>query len=79
VVVKIDQVPSARVALSIQRFVSALPGVVAATTREYAGGHLRLEVMARGAVQVDEIGRWPDGRLEVVEGAADGVCFRVVA
>ena len=79
VVIAVEQVPSASVALSIQRFVAGLPGVVAATTREYAAGQLRLEVMSRGAIRVDEIGLWPGGRLEVVEQAADGISFRVVA
>jgi len=72
-------VPSATVALSIQRFVAGLPGVVAATTREYAAGQLRLEVMSRGAIRADEIGLWPGGRLVVVEQAENGISFRVVA
>jgi hypothetical protein len=79
VVIAVEQVPSATVALSIQRFVAGLPGVVAATTREFAAGQLRLEVMSRGAIRVDEIGLWPGGRLVVVEQAENGISFRVVA
>src|SRR4051794_5017514 len=73
VITAVEQVPSASVAFSIQRFGAGLPGVVAATTREYAAGRLRLEVMSRGAIRADDIGLWPGGRLEVVEQAKDRI------
>jgi hypothetical protein len=76
--VEFEQVPSASAALSIQRFITELPGVVAATTREYAGGHLRLEVRTRGAVSMNEIGTWPGGRLEVVGQSQGRITYRVV-
>ncbi|MCC6792140.1 MAG: hypothetical protein IT336_10655 [Thermomicrobiales bacterium] len=76
--IEVEQVPSAGAALSIQRFVSELPGVVAATTREYAAGLLRLEVRARGECDPSQLGRWPGGRLELAARDGDALLFRVV-
>lgn len=76
--VEVERVPSAGAALSIQRYVSQLPRVVAATTREYAAGHLRLEVRARGPIDSAEFLGWPGGRLELVAQEADSFWFRIV-
>lgn len=78
VFVEVERVPSAGAALSIQRFVSELPRVVAATTREYAAGHLRLEVRTRGLIDIAELQEWPGGRFELVAQEADTILLRIV-
>jgi hypothetical protein len=76
--VEVERVPSAGAALSIQRFVSELPAVVAATTREFSSSHLRLEIRTRGPIDVGELQRWPEGRLELVKQDVDSVLLRIV-
>lgn len=77
ILVEVEEVPSASAALSFQRFVAGLAGVVAATTREYAAGHLRLEVRTRGPVGAAELTRWPDGELEILESSAGTIRLRM--
>jgi hypothetical protein len=56
-------VPSARTALSLQRFVASLPQVASVSAREFAGGVLRLEAQVQKRLQVDEFRRWQSDRL----------------
>jgi hypothetical protein len=76
--VEVEHVPSAGAALSLQRFVSELPAVVAATTREFASNHLRLEIRTRGPINIGELQGWPEGRLELVKQDTDTVLLRIV-
>jgi hypothetical protein len=76
--IEIDRVPTAGAALSLQRFVAELPGVVAATTREYAAGLLRLEVRTRGPFDPANLLAWPGGVLEVETRESDALVFQLV-
>jgi hypothetical protein len=75
--IEVEQIPTAGAALSIQRFVAELPGVVAATTREYAAGLLRLEVRTRGAFDPANLLGWPGGKLELVEQDERALLYRL--
>ena len=55
-------VPSARTALSLQRFVGSLPQVTAVAAREFAGGVLRLDVQSGAVLTVDQFQGWEDPR-----------------
>lgn len=72
-------VPSARAALSLQRFIGALPHVSEVSAREFAGGIFRLDARVRDRLRADELAGW-DGawqmqvlteRPEVLEVALD--------
>ena len=76
-------VPSAHDALSLQRFVAALPQVADVTAREFAGGVLRLDARVHEPISVEQLRGWEDAlpiegfteRTDVVEfavGAGSG-------
>lgn len=60
--VVIHAVPSARTALSLQRFVASLPDVLEVTAREFAGGVLHLEIRANAPLHVEQFHAWEDPR-----------------
>jgi hypothetical protein len=60
VAVVVHGVPSARAALSLQRFVASLPQVATVSAREFAGGVLRLDVRAQDRLLVEEFFLWDD-------------------
>ena len=55
-------VPSARTALSLQRFVASLPHVTEVAAREFAGGVLRLDARVRQRLQSSQFAAWEDPR-----------------
>ncbi len=61
VAIVVHGVPSARMALSLQRHVGALPQVADVSAREFAGGLLRLDASVRGAISLDQLGEWENG------------------
>ena len=70
--VVIHAVPSARTALSLQRFIGSLPMVRDVTAREFAGGVLHLEVTADQPLQVEHFFAWEDPRrVELLTASAD--------
>ncbi|MGH2616583.1 MAG: hypothetical protein ACRDJC_15185 [Thermomicrobiales bacterium] len=60
VAVVVHGVPSARTALSLQRFVATLPQVATVSAREFAGGVLRLDVRVQDRLRVEEFLDWGD-------------------
>lgn len=62
VAVVVHGVPSARTALSLQRFVASLPQVSEVAAREFAGGVLRLDVQTREPLHRDQFVDWEDPR-----------------
>jgi hypothetical protein len=60
--VVVHGVPSARTALSLQRFVGALPQVSEVAAREFAGGVLRLDARVRDRLRADQFSAWEDPR-----------------
>jgi hypothetical protein len=67
VAVVVHGVPSAREALSLQRFVASLPQVADVSAREFVGGVLRLEVRVRDQLEVAQFLTWGDaGRFEAL-------------
>jgi hypothetical protein len=60
VAVVVHGVPSARAALSLQRFVSSLPQVAAVSAREFIGGVLRLDVRVHGQLETAQFLTWGD-------------------
>lgn len=61
IMVLVHGVPRAAAALSLQRHLAALGHVDAVEAREYAEGVLRLQVLARGPLQLEDIRRWEGG------------------
>jgi hypothetical protein len=53
-------VPSARAALSLQRFVASLPQVAAVSAREFIGGVLRLDAQVRDQLEAAQFVTWGD-------------------
>lgn len=65
-------VPRATMALSLKRFLEGLPQVDHVEPREYAEGVLRLLVIGRTPVSLQDLRSWPDGAaLEPVNVRAD--------
>jgi hypothetical protein len=63
--VVVHGVPSARSALSLQRFVASLTQVSDVAAREFAGGVLRLDVQTREPLRIAQFGEWTEpGRFE---------------
>jgi hypothetical protein len=62
VAVVVHGVPSARAALSLQRFVASLPQVDDVSAREFAGGVLRLDARVQDRLQVDQFRGWETTR-----------------
>jgi hypothetical protein len=56
--VVVHGVPSAREALSLQRFVASLPQVADVSAREFVGGVLRLDARVRDQLQVAQFHTW---------------------
>ncbi len=54
-------VASAATALSLQRFLGALKGVIGVEAREFAEGILRLQVTAHRPLSGGDLAGWPDG------------------
>lgn len=72
----IHGVPSARTALSLLRFVAALPDVRDASAREYAGGVLRLEAWVNGVLVADQFRDWDAaGAMQLLTERADVIEF----
>lgn len=55
-------VGSAATALSLQRFLGELEGVIGVEAREFAEGILRLQVTAHRPLSGNDLAGWPDGR-----------------
>jgi hypothetical protein len=62
VTVVVHGVPSARDALSLQRFVASLPQVADVSAREFVGGVLRLDARVRDQLAVAQFLTWGDAR-----------------
>ncbi len=62
VAIVVHGVPSARTALSLQRFVGALPQVSDVSAREFAGGVFRLDARVRDRLEANQFGAWEDAR-----------------
>ncbi len=62
VAVVVHGVPSARTALSLQRFVASLPHVAGVSAREFAGGVLRLDARVRDQLHLEQFDSWDDPR-----------------
>jgi hypothetical protein len=60
VAVVVHGVPSARAALSLQRFVSSLPQVADVSAREFIGGVLRLDVRVQDQLETAQFLTWGD-------------------
>jgi hypothetical protein len=60
--VVVHGVPSARTALSLQRYVASLPQVADVSAREFAGGVLRLDARVRERLLADQFAGWDDPR-----------------
>jgi hypothetical protein len=60
--VVVHGVPSAREALSLQRFVASLPQVADVSAREFVGGVLRLDARVRDQLAVAQFLSWSDAR-----------------
>jgi hypothetical protein len=60
--VLVHGVPSAREALSLQRFVASLPQVADVSAREFVGGVLRLDARVRDRLQVAQFQTWGNAR-----------------
>lgn len=62
VAIVVHGVPSARTALSLQRFVGALPQVSDVSAREFAGGVFRLDARVRERLEANQFGAWEEAR-----------------
>lgn len=60
--VVVHGVPSARTALSLQRFVASLPQVAGVSAREFVGGVLHLDARVQGRLQAEQFLNWADPR-----------------
>ena len=60
VAVVVHGVPSARAALSLQRFVASLPQVADVSAREFIGGVLRLDARVRDRLEAAQFLTWGD-------------------
>ena len=60
--VVVHGVPSARTALSLQRFIASLPQVAAVSTREFVGGVLHLDARVQDRLQAEQFLNWADPR-----------------
>jgi hypothetical protein len=60
--VVVHGVPSARTALSLQRFIASLPQVAAVSAREFVGGVLHLDARVQDRLQTEQFLSWADPR-----------------
>jgi hypothetical protein len=76
IAVVVHGVPSARTALSLQRFIASLPQVAEVSAREFAGGVLRLDARVQDRLAVDQFAAWGDPRrIEPLTERADVIEF----
>ena len=73
--IEIEGVPSVTVALSLQRFIAGLPGVVSALTREYAADIARFETQTTNRITGLDVQRESQGGLRLIEGYGDALRF----
>jgi hypothetical protein len=74
--VVVHGVPSARTALSLQRFIASLPQVADVSAREFVGGVLRLDARVQDRLLVDQFSAWGDPRrIEPLTERADVIEF----
>jgi hypothetical protein len=67
VAVVVHGVPSAQMALSLQRYVGSLPQVSQVSAREFVGGMLRLDTWVRDPLHIDQFRDWEDSaRIQVL-------------
>lgn len=72
-------VASARAALSLQRFVGALPQVTEVAAREFAGGVLRLDALLQQPLQAAQFGAWDTHReVSILTDRPDVIEFALV-
>jgi hypothetical protein len=62
VAIVVHNVPSAKLALSLQRYVGGLPQVSDVSAREFVGGMLRLDARVDGRLTMSQIEPWQNGR-----------------
>jgi hypothetical protein len=60
VAIVVHGVPSARAALSLQRFLASLPQVADVSAREFMGGVLRLDARVHDQLEAAQFLRWAD-------------------
>ncbi|MBW3632473.1 MAG: hypothetical protein KY456_05525 [Chloroflexi bacterium] len=60
--VVVHGVPSARTALSLQRFIASLPQVATVSAREFVGGVLHLDARVQDRLQAEQFLTWADPR-----------------
>lgn len=77
ITLRFENVDSAATALSLQRFVSRVPGVTAVTGRQYVGTDLRLDAAIRGELFYDDLLDWPGGELTLLGATEDGARLAV--
>lgn len=62
VAIVVHNVPSAKLALSLQRYVGGLPQVSDVSAREFVGGMLRLDARVDGHLTMSQLEPWQNGR-----------------
>lgn len=62
VAIVVHNVPSAKLALSLQRYVGGLPQVSDVSAREFVGGMLHLDARVDGHITLSELTPWQNGR-----------------
>jgi hypothetical protein len=62
VAIVVHNVPSAKLALSLQRYVGGLPQVSDVSAREFVGGMLRLDARVDGHLTISQLEPWQNGR-----------------
>jgi hypothetical protein len=62
VAIVVHNVPSAKLALSLQRYVGGLPQVSDVSAREFVGGMLRLDARVDGRLTMSQLEPWQNGR-----------------
>jgi len=62
VAIVVHNVPSAKLALSLQRYVGGLPQVSDVSAREFVGGMLRLDARVDGPLTLSQLEPWQNGR-----------------
>lgn len=62
VAIVVHNVPSAKLALSLQRYVGGLPHVSDVSAREFVGGMLRLDARVDGHLTLSQLEPWQNGR-----------------
>jgi hypothetical protein len=76
--VEIADVPSAAVALSLQRHLSALPHVMTATSRAFEAGTVSFALRTRRPLSGVDLSTWAEGDLEVLGSEPFAIRARVL-